>query len=100
MQLPQPQVYMPAVQVMEGLTRLEKRMDSQSLDPAPEHADMLKRMLSIGLYRYLRIPVPECIKEDNGDTSVVRRWHGEPVKNVVVRNNKSVRLLRCAFFEV
>ena len=60
---------------MEVLQRLEKQMDSQSLDPSTESADMIRRMLSMGVYRYLKRPLPSCIAEDSSDAPLVRKWH-------------------------
>lgn len=65
------------LQVSEVLQRLEKQMDNQSLEPSPEHSDMIRRMLSMGVYRYLKLPLPACIAEDTSDAAVVRRWHGD-----------------------
>lgn len=73
---------------MEVLQRLERQMESQSLDPAAEHADMIRRMLSTGVYRYLKLPLPSCIAEDRSDASVVRRWHGDLVQTSSVRTKK------------
>lgn len=74
---------------MQALQRVEKQVDTQSLDPSPEHADMIKRMLSMGLYRYLKVAAPSCIADDTSDSSVVRRWHGEQsVQTVSSRERK------------
>jgi hypothetical protein len=59
---------------------MEKQLDGLSLDSSSEHADAIRRMLSLGLYRYLKFPIPACIAEDEADATVVRRWHGEAVQ--------------------
>lgn len=76
------------LQVLAVLWRLEKQMNSLSLDPSTEHADVIKRMLSMGLYRYLNMPIPSCIAEDSAGATMVRRWHGQPIQTNAARSKK------------
>lgn len=64
-----------ALQALEGLERCQNFLESQTIPDLPrDNAQVLKRMISTGIYQYLKQPVPACITEDQWDGSTVREW--------------------------
>lgn len=63
------------VQVQDEMERVSQHLEKQTVpEPLQGHADMLKRILSTGIYPVLKKPIPECIAEDQADGSTVRQW--------------------------
>lgn len=67
---------------------MERKLDNHSLDTTTENVDTIKRMLSMGLYQYLKLPVPACIAEDVVESSTVRRWSADATKHQSFKHEK------------
>jgi hypothetical protein len=77
------------MQLIEHLVRFKRQVESKTLEPAQEHPHTLNRMLSRGVCRYLKQPVPKCISEEHADATRLRHWNRDVLQDGTARHNEA-----------
>lgn len=75
-------------QILPKMRRMGRYVQRPGLGIPPDNMEPLKRMLSVGLLVYLKVPLPECVTEDALDMSQILNWSADVSQD---KHRKKVR---------